>query len=238
MRSRASASRRRRSRRSSISLFEHDAWPQTRRPMARGASALGIGPVGAAFYAWDIGVKRGDIRMLGVGVLCWRRCSRPLFLVLAGYAAASLSLALAARADRGRRHPRRQGHDRAGRRLGAGRPVRRRHLEAANSKSRRDRAADQRPVAEAFRRLPVARRHDALRPLARRDDRRRASCGGSRPRSSGHLEHQRRARIVVPDLDRIDPMPVRALAAREQEIDRRRGRASARIVRASRNVSR
>src|SRR3954468_20798364 len=27
--------------------------------------ALGIGPVGAAFYAWDIGMKRGDIRVLG-----------------------------------------------------------------------------------------------------------------------------------------------------------------------------
>ncbi len=28
--------------------------------------ALGLGPVGAAFYAWDVGVKRGDIRLLGV----------------------------------------------------------------------------------------------------------------------------------------------------------------------------
>src|SRR6195952_2412145 len=27
--------------------------------------ALGAGPVGAAFYAWDIGMKRGDIRVLG-----------------------------------------------------------------------------------------------------------------------------------------------------------------------------
>ena len=27
--------------------------------------ALGVGPVGAAFYAWDIGMKRGDIRVLG-----------------------------------------------------------------------------------------------------------------------------------------------------------------------------
>ena len=26
---------------------------------------LGIGPVGAAFFAWDIGMKRGDIRVLG-----------------------------------------------------------------------------------------------------------------------------------------------------------------------------
>jgi drug/metabolite transporter (DMT)-like permease len=27
---------------------------------------LGLGPVGAAFFAWDIGVKRGDIKLLGV----------------------------------------------------------------------------------------------------------------------------------------------------------------------------
>ena len=28
--------------------------------------ALGLGPVGAAFFLWDIGMKRGDIRFLGV----------------------------------------------------------------------------------------------------------------------------------------------------------------------------
>lgn len=28
--------------------------------------ALGVGPVGMAFFAWDIGMKRGDIRLLGV----------------------------------------------------------------------------------------------------------------------------------------------------------------------------
>jgi drug/metabolite transporter (DMT)-like permease len=29
--------------------------------------AIGIGPVGTAFYVWDHGIKRGDIRVLGVG---------------------------------------------------------------------------------------------------------------------------------------------------------------------------
>jgi drug/metabolite transporter (DMT)-like permease len=29
--------------------------------------AIGIGPVGSAFYLWDHGIKRGDIRVLGVG---------------------------------------------------------------------------------------------------------------------------------------------------------------------------
>jgi drug/metabolite transporter (DMT)-like permease len=26
---------------------------------------LGLGPVGLAFYVWDVGVKRGDIQLLG-----------------------------------------------------------------------------------------------------------------------------------------------------------------------------
>jgi drug/metabolite transporter (DMT)-like permease len=56
---------------------------------------LGIGPVGIAFYVWDIGVKRGDIRLLGVGSYAAPVLST-LFLVLAGYAAATASLALAA----------------------------------------------------------------------------------------------------------------------------------------------
>lgn len=44
--------------------FETTAWP----PGAAGWAALavlGIGPVGAAFFVWDHGVKRGDIRALG-----------------------------------------------------------------------------------------------------------------------------------------------------------------------------
>ncbi len=32
-------------------------------------AAPGVGPVGAAFYAWDVGMKRGDIRVLGSRVL-------------------------------------------------------------------------------------------------------------------------------------------------------------------------
>jgi drug/metabolite transporter (DMT)-like permease len=27
---------------------------------------LGVGPVGLAFFVWDVGVKRGDIQLLGV----------------------------------------------------------------------------------------------------------------------------------------------------------------------------
>ena len=57
--------------------------------------ALGIGPVGAAFYSWDIGMKRGDIRVLGAASYATPLLSTA-FLVLAGFAKASASIAIAA----------------------------------------------------------------------------------------------------------------------------------------------
>ena len=75
-------------------MAAHDRANGSRSP------ALGIGPVGAAFYVWDIGVKRGDIRMLGVASYRAPMLST-LFLVLAGYADASVSLWFAAAVDRG-----------------------------------------------------------------------------------------------------------------------------------------
>ena len=45
-------------------LVETTVWPETTTQWLA-IIALGIGPVGAAFYAWDIGMKRGDIRVLG-----------------------------------------------------------------------------------------------------------------------------------------------------------------------------
>src|SRR3569623_3523737 len=44
--------------------FEPSVMPQTATQWLA-IVALGIGPVGLAFYAWDIGMKRGDIRLLG-----------------------------------------------------------------------------------------------------------------------------------------------------------------------------
>src|SRR6185503_8381363 len=41
------------------------------------------------------------------------------------------------------------------------------------------------------------------------------------------LEFERRARVVMPDLDRVDAVPVRAFAAGEQEQDRGRRRSAA-----------
>jgi drug/metabolite transporter (DMT)-like permease len=57
--------------------------------------ALGVGPVGAAFYAWDIGMKRGDIRVLGAASYATPLLSTS-FLIMAGYARPTATLALAA----------------------------------------------------------------------------------------------------------------------------------------------
>ncbi len=57
--------------------------------------ALGIGPVGLAFYVWDIGVKRGDIQLLGVASYAAPLLST-LILILAGVADPSVTLILAA----------------------------------------------------------------------------------------------------------------------------------------------
>lgn len=74
--------------------FETTVWPETRGQWLA-VLALGIGPVGIAFYAWDVGVKRGDIRLLGVSSYAAPILST-LALVLAGYAEASTTLWLAA----------------------------------------------------------------------------------------------------------------------------------------------
>ncbi|MCJ2052175.1 DMT family transporter [Methylobacterium sp. J-070] len=55
---------------------------------------LGIGPVGAAFYLWDIGCKRGDVRLLGVAAYAAPVLST-LILVATGYASPGPALALA-----------------------------------------------------------------------------------------------------------------------------------------------
>lgn len=72
--------------------FETTVWPGATQWLALLGS--GIGPVGAAFYLWDIGMKRGDIRLLGV-VSYGIPVASTLLLVQAGYATPSWSLALA-----------------------------------------------------------------------------------------------------------------------------------------------
>jgi drug/metabolite transporter (DMT)-like permease len=56
---------------------------------------LGLGPVGLAFYVWDIGVKRGDIQVLGAVSYATPLLSTGL-LITGGFAAISPLLLLAA----------------------------------------------------------------------------------------------------------------------------------------------
>lgn len=58
-------------------------------------AAMGLGPVGLAFYLWDIGMKRGDIKALGAASYLTPLLSTGL-LLLAGRGSPSLTLALAA----------------------------------------------------------------------------------------------------------------------------------------------
>ena len=73
---------------------EETLWPQG--TIGWGAVlALGIGPVGLAFFTWDIGMKKGDIQLLGVTSYAAPLLST-LALVLAGKAEPSLRLLAAA----------------------------------------------------------------------------------------------------------------------------------------------
>ncbi|MCR8826110.1 aromatic amino acid exporter YddG [Pseudosulfitobacter koreensis] len=74
--------------------FETTQWPVDTTGWAS-TIALGLGPVGLAFYVWDIGVKRGDIQLLGTASYAAPLLST-LVLVLAGVTEASWSLAAAA----------------------------------------------------------------------------------------------------------------------------------------------
>lgn len=73
--------------------FETSVWPETTLQWLA-IVGLGLGPVGAAFYLWDAGMKRGDIKLLGVASYAAPVLSTGL-LVLVGYAAASWQLAVA-----------------------------------------------------------------------------------------------------------------------------------------------
>ncbi len=73
---------------------EVTVWPDTSMQWLA-IIALGVGPVGAAFYAWDIGMKRGDIRVLGAASYATPLLSTA-FLILAGFARPSAAIAIAA----------------------------------------------------------------------------------------------------------------------------------------------
>ncbi len=73
--------------------LEQTVWPET---ASQWLAVLGLGllPVGAAFYAWDYGVKNGDIQLLGVASYAAPVLST-LILVLFGFAEPSWRIALA-----------------------------------------------------------------------------------------------------------------------------------------------
>lgn len=75
-------------------LFEETVWPDSGFGWVS-VIALGLGPVGLAFYVWDIGVKRGDIQLLGVASYAAPLLST-LVLIVTGFAQASGQLVAAA----------------------------------------------------------------------------------------------------------------------------------------------
>jgi drug/metabolite transporter (DMT)-like permease len=74
--------------------MEQTVWPDTNWGWIS-ILALGVGPVGAAFFTWDIGMKRGDIQFLGVASYAAPLLST-LALVAAGITQASSTILIAA----------------------------------------------------------------------------------------------------------------------------------------------
>lgn len=74
-------------------IWEDTVWPHNALGWAS-IAGLGIGPVGLAFYVWDVGVKRGDIQLLGVASYGAPLLST-LVLIIAGVAKPHPSLLVA-----------------------------------------------------------------------------------------------------------------------------------------------
>lgn len=73
-------------------LFETTVWPAGGEWLA--VLGLGLGPVGAAFFTWDVGVKHGDIRALGAFSYAAPLLSTALLIVF-GKAVATWAVAAA-----------------------------------------------------------------------------------------------------------------------------------------------
>jgi len=82
-----------------LSVLAHLGLEQTRWPQGTlgwgSVVALGLGPVGLAFFTWDIGMKRGDIQLLGVASYAAPLLST-LALVAAGVTRPSATIGIAA----------------------------------------------------------------------------------------------------------------------------------------------
>ncbi|ARO13730.1 membrane protein, putative [Ketogulonicigenium robustum] len=89
--------------------LEPTIWPQDAGQWCA-VIALGLGPVGLAFFVWDIGMKRGDIQLLGVAayaapllstaLLVVSGASRPGWSLLAAAVLITLGAAIASSARR------------------------------------------------------------------------------------------------------------------------------------------
>lgn len=73
--------------------LETTVWPETPGQWLA-VAGLGLGPVGLAFFAWDYGVKNGDIQVLGVASYAAPLLST-LILILFGHGQASWGIAAA-----------------------------------------------------------------------------------------------------------------------------------------------
>jgi drug/metabolite transporter (DMT)-like permease len=81
-----------------LALLCHLAWETTRWPHGTqwlAVIALGLGPVGLAFFVWDYGVKHGNVKTLG-GLSYATPLLSTVLLIVFGRAAASASIAAAA----------------------------------------------------------------------------------------------------------------------------------------------
>ena len=74
-------------------LLETTVWPSTNLQWIA-ILCLGMGPVGLAFYAWDYGVKKGDIQVLGASSYLAPLLST-LILIIAGFAELSIVIVVA-----------------------------------------------------------------------------------------------------------------------------------------------
>jgi drug/metabolite transporter (DMT)-like permease len=75
-------------------MIEDTAWPSSGLAWAS-AIGLGLGPVGLAFFVWDVGIKNGDIQLLGTAAYAAPLLST-IVLVATGVAEATATLFLAA----------------------------------------------------------------------------------------------------------------------------------------------
>ena len=82
-----------------LSVIAHLALERTQWPLDAvgwlSVLVLGLGPVGAAFFTWDLGMKKGDIQLLGVASYAAPLLST-LALVAAGVTPPSYTILLAA----------------------------------------------------------------------------------------------------------------------------------------------